>query len=77
MATKKTFASTKRVKKDEDADVSKGIESKDEFMSSKLFARSLSKHKMVYARDGDEEDTVILKDFYKNQRNRQFGVKGV
>lgn len=49
--------------------------SKNSFLKSKMYARNLSKDKLIYARDGDVEDTVIIRCFYPS-KNNVFGMKG-
>ena len=51
---------------------------KDVFLKQKQHSLSLSMHKIVYARDDDPNDTVILRSFYAESpaNFRQFGIKG-
>uniref|UniRef100_A0A7M5VF20 Uncharacterized protein n=1 Tax=Clytia hemisphaerica TaxID=252671 RepID=A0A7M5VF20_9CNID len=52
---------------------------KDKKISEKKDALSLSSHKVVYARDEDPADTLVIRSFYPDAPEglRRFGMKGV
>ena len=45
-------------------------------MKERKFAKSISKDKIIYGREGDEEDTVVIRSFYPTSY-KLFGVKGI
>ena len=51
---------------------------KEQYMTKK-YAQSLSNTKVIYARDEDPEDTMIVRNFYSKIKEHQkvFGVKGI
>ena len=57
---------------------SSSLNKKIQYMSEKKFAKSLSRLKMVYARDEDPDNTLIIRDFYNEaDRVKCVGVKGI
>ena len=51
----------------------------EELYMKKPSALSLGKAKIIYAREGDEEDTIIIRNFYENGKpeSKVFGLKRV
>ena len=53
------------------------MEEKRKIMISKFYAKSLSNDKLVYARDEDPEESIVIRSVYPNTSYRVFGMKGV
>lgn len=75
----KTLTKRKQSNDEEEETSASKKPKKEMFMETKQHARSLSLNKMVYARDDDPEDTVIIRSFFEGSpfSFRQFGVKGL
>ena len=53
------------------------MEQKRKLMISKWYARSLSNDKLIYSRDEDPENNIIIRSVYPNTTYRVFGLKEV
>ena len=53
------------------------MEQKRKLMISKWYARSLSNDKLIYSRDEDPENKIIIRSVYPNTTYRVFGLKEV
>ena len=46
-------------------------------MEDRKYTKSISNQKMVYARENDPDDTMIVRSFYDDENFAMFGVKGI
>ena len=69
------LTSTSKIKSSTEAVLCESISKKHKFMMQKPYTKSLSTHKLVYAREEDAENTFIIRSF--GEINEQFGLKGV
>ena len=53
------------------------MEEKRKLIISKFYAKSLSNDKLVYARDEDPEESIVIRSVFPNTSYRVFGMKGV
>ena len=65
-------ANGKRVKKESNKEATKR---KQQLLKSKASPKCLSKYKVVYLRD-NEEDALIVRDVFSETMDYRFGVKG-
>ena len=52
-------------------------EEKRKLIINKWYAKSLSNDKLIYARDEDPEESIIIRSVYPNINYRVFGIKDV
>ena len=53
------------------------MEEKRKLIISKFYAKSLSNDKLVYARDEDPEESIVIRSVFSNTSYRVFGMKGM
>ena len=46
-------------------------------MKERKFAKSISKDKIIYGREGDEEDTVVIRSFYPTSHKLFKGIENI